>query len=120
MDWGVVSVWTGVGLNAVILLGASQRRSLRRATDEASRVTAMKDFMARLEAMEARQTASDEKRQEHELTCARIQERNTAEQRRTAEILVRHGDLITNLLAQDRNRRLGVADKVAQPGEGLS
>lgn len=56
----------------------------------------------------------EDKRQKHEVDCAKIQERTAAAQSRTAEILTEHGRSIGQLQGQIRHVVTGSANKIVE------
>jgi hypothetical protein len=58
----------------------------------------------------------DEKRQKHEVDCARVQERTAATQERLTEILDQHGRAIGNLQSQMSRVATGDAGRMVEFG----
>lgn len=56
----------------------------------------------------------EQKRQKHEIECARVQERAAASMARTAEIQAEHGRSISQLQGQMRHVATGSADKMIE------
>lgn len=59
-------------------------------------------------------TGLDNKRQKHELECAKIHERTSANMARTAELLTEHARDIGQLQGQVRHLATGSADKLIE------
>lgn len=63
----------------------------------------VKGLMSKMDEVVRSIVGLEDRRQKHEVDCARVQERTAAAQQRTAEILQEHGKAIGHLQAQIRN-----------------
>lgn len=91
----------------------------QRASDDTRLEQILKGVIEKVEEAVGEIRNLEQKRQKHEVDCARIQERTAAAQQRTAEILTEHSRSIGSLQGQMRHVATGSANKIIEiTGEG--
>lgn len=88
----------------------------KRAVDESAQRFMVNGLTAKLDDVVKELNDMEEKRQKHEIGCAKIQERTAASQQRTAEILTVHERSISQLQSQIKHVASGAANKIVEIG----